>query len=575
MNHTFNFHFSLDLNNQPEYLSLLPGLTVKIQKEYFDINIYDYIMFDYKKRLLGANCVNWYVGSVTTTNVDLLAFIHQFLGLLPPPIIFGIDLNSLDEFCSGKLVNPELRRIYEDLQFILDPETDVKEYIVKRILRKPMFDKNKIKETLRENGYLDTVPSPRKPLDYFALHKNVNQKIIDKDYKELGNLFLLLVGNEITIENFKENLYLKRINHTQITAADILPLRPLSKDSAFIIDNRDEFINCIDEILLNDNGKIEYEFHEILNKCVPTIESLLESKNKKLFSYENGRIVDVENKDKSEIGSFYLHPTKNIICYCNKGYIYDFYPDPIHAARIINQPVIDKSYLKIWTTLDPAMYQLQIENGYSISSLDAYKHVNWKFAKREPDFTFISEPYIIIKNLVICNDIIFTGRSHKIHNTIYYEIDAIKYKDPIIVGNEIRNFTNTLFWNAENLLRSRHNLPKIGEGWLSEMLMYELISSNYPDSIHHFSPNWLKPQHFDVFIPSLQIAFEYQGKQHYEPVDFFGGNEGFQDNIRRDTQKYNLSIKNHIPIIYWRYDEPISYDLLGSKIKNIKKKSRK
>ena len=568
MNHTFNFHFSIDPNNRPEYLSLLPELNVIIQNNYFDIAIFDTKMFDHKERLLGANCVNWYIGSVTTSNVDLLAFIHQFLGSIAPPIIFGIDLHSLIEFCSGKLESPELTRINEDLQFILPPETDVKEYIVKRILRTTMFDKNKINETLRENGYLDTVQSPRQPLDYFALRKDVKQKILDKDYIELRNLFLVLVGNEITTDNYKENLYLKRINHTQIKAADILPLRPLSKDSHFIIDNRTEYINCIDQVLTNDNGKFEYEFHEILNKCVPTIESLSESKNIKSFSYKDGRIAHFENKDKAEIGSIYRHPTKNIICNCNKGYIYGFYPDPIHAARIVNQPVIDKSFLKIWTTLDPAKYQHQIEKGYSISSLDAYKHVKWRFSKREPDFTANLEPYDVSCSPVVCDDIIFTGRSHKIHNTIYYEIDAIKYKYPKILGNEIRNFTNTLFWYAENLLRSRHNLPKIGEGWLSEMLMYELISSNYPDSIHHFSPNWLNHQHFDVFIPSLKIAFEYQGKQHYEPVDFFGGIEGFQDNIRRDTQKNNLSIKNHIRIIYWRYDERISYDLLVSKIKN-------
>lgn len=566
MDHTFHFHFSLDLNNQPEFLSLLPELTVKIQMNIFDIGIYDYKMFACKERLLGGNRVNWYIGSITTTNVDLLAFIHKFLGSMAPPIIFGIDLNSLIEFCSAKLESPELTRIYEDLKFILPPETDVKEYIVKRILRTTIFDKNKIEETLRENGYLDTVQSPHKPLDYFALRKDVKQKILDKDFIELRNLFLILVGNEITTDNYKENLYLKRINQTKITASDILPLRPLSKDSYFIIDNRAEFINCLDQVLLNDNGKLEHEFHEILNKCVPTIESLSESKTKKLFSYKDGRITHFENKDKSEIGSIYWHPTKKIMCNCNKGYIYSFYPDPINAARIVNQPVIDKSYLKLWTTLGPSEYHHQIENGYTMSSLGAYKHINWRYSKREPDFTSISEPYYVSSIPVICDDINFTGRAHKIQNTNFYEIDANIFKYPKFLGNEIRNFTDTLFWNAENLLRSRHNLPKIGEGWLSEMLMYELISSNYPDSIHHFSPNWLKHQHFDVFIPSLKLAFEYQGKQHYEPVDFFGGNEGFLDNIRRDTQKFDLSNKNHIRIIYWRYDEPISYDLLMEKI---------
>lgn len=42
---------------------------------------------------------------------------------------------------------------------------------------------------------------------------------------------------------------------------------------------------------------------------------------------------------------------------------------------------------------------------------------------------------------------------------------------------------------------------------------------------------------FDFFIPDLNIVIEYQGIQHYEPVEHFGGVEALEDTIKRDQIK--------------------------------------
>jgi hypothetical protein len=88
--------------------------------------------------------------------------------------------------------------------------------------------------------------------------------------------------------------------------------------------------------------------------------------------------------------------------------------------------------------------------------------------------------------------------------------------------------------------------------------------------LHHYSPNWLRPQHYDVFIPSLNIAFEYQGKQHFEPIDYFGAEKGFLNNQRRDSEKLNKSKKNKVKLIYWNYDEPLNFETLEKKFQTIK-----
>ena len=55
---------------------------------------------------------------------------------------------------------------------------------------------------------------------------------------------------------------------------------------------------------------------------------------------------------------------------------------------------------------------------------------------------------------------------------------------------------------------------------------------------------------YDVFIISKNTAIEYQGKQHFEPVEFFGGQEHFQKQVIRDKLKQELSAKNKIKLIY-------------------------
>lgn len=49
---------------------------------------------------------------------------------------------------------------------------------------------------------------------------------------------------------------------------------------------------------------------------------------------------------------------------------------------------------------------------------------------------------------------------------------------------------------------------------------------------------------FDFYIPSLNLCIEYDGKQHYEINEYFGGRDGFIDTKIRDTIK-NIYCKNN------------------------------
>lgn len=109
---------------------------------------------------------------------------------------------------------------------------------------------------------------------------------------------------------------------------------------------------------------------------------------------------------------------------------------------------------------------------------------------------------------------------------------------------------------------------KLKTRWKNEYALYKAVSDKFPDAVYQYHCHWLGHQSLDVYIPSEKIAFEYQGKQHYEAVSFFGGEEQLQNQQERDKRKRKLCKDNGVQLIEWRYDEPVSSVLLNKKLKN-------
>lgn len=105
--------------------------------------------------------------------------------------------------------------------------------------------------------------------------------------------------------------------------------------------------------------------------------------------------------------------------------------------------------------------------------------------------------------------------------------------------------------------------------WKSEQQVYTTARYEFPDAIYQYHTSWLGLQSLDVFIPSLSVGIEYQGRQHFEPVEIFGGEDSFKATVKRDEKKKRLCEKNGVKLIYWRYDEPINSELLRIKIESI------
>ncbi len=59
---------------------------------------------------------------------------------------------------------------------------------------------------------------------------------------------------------------------------------------------------------------------------------------------------------------------------------------------------------------------------------------------------------------------------------------------------------------------------------------------------------------FDFYIESHNLCIEYHGKQHYEPINFFGGIKTLNKTIFRDNIKINFCKDNNIKLLIIKYD---------------------
>ena len=129
---------------------------------------------------------------------------------------------------------------------------------------------------------------------------------------------------------------------------------------------------------------------------------------------------------------------------------------------------------------------------------------------------------------------------------------------------------NRRIWNIiENEVRQKFGHRKIGEAWTSETILYYIVQSLFQDMtvLRHYRPEFLQGLELDIFIKELKVGIEYQGIQHFEPVDHWGGIEALQKLKARDKKKREICRSLGIDLIYFKYDEGLSNDLVLAKLK--------
>ena len=105
-----------------------------------------------------------------------------------------------------------------------------------------------------------------------------------------------------------------------------------------------------------------------------------------------------------------------------------------------------------------------------------------------------------------------------------------------------------------NNFMSGHGCPKCNQSKL-EAKIENYLKDNHIEYEYQKKFEWLGRQSLDFYIPELNLAIECQGEQHYRPIKFFGGVDGFNKTVIRDTNKRKLCEEHNIKLIYYSYNE--------------------
>ena len=127
-----------------------------------------------------------------------------------------------------------------------------------------------------------------------------------------------------------------------------------------------------------------------------------------------------------------------------------------------------------------------------------------------------------------------------------------------------REFQNAI----ENLVREQFGYPKIGDAWVSETMLFHIVEEIYPDVeiIRHHRPNWLEGLELDIYIPSIKLAFEYQGLQHFQAVEHWGGKEKLEVQKEHDSRKKRICKEKGVRLICVNYDEELTNEYIRKRI---------
>lgn len=110
---------------------------------------------------------------------------------------------------------------------------------------------------------------------------------------------------------------------------------------------------------------------------------------------------------------------------------------------------------------------------------------------------------------------------------------------------------------------SGHGCPRcvssIGEGkiekWLVSYDIEYIPQKRFDDCVD------LRPLPFDFYLPSYNSCIEYDGKQHFEPIEHFGGKEYFQYTLKHDEIKNKYCEDNNIPLLRIPYYADVETEL--------------
>ena len=166
---------------------------------------------------------------------------------------------------------------------------------------------------------------------------------------------------------------------------------------------------------------------------------------------------------------------------------------------------------------------------------------------------FISESNIIFDYKYKYEKTVYTNRTTRL------TITCPEHGDFIVKPNEHLDSGLGCKKCVENLF------TKKVKGFLNKHLINYSIQNRFNDCLNH--EGYRIP--FDFYIPSKRTIIEFDGKQHYEPVEHFGGLKAYESLKINDKIKNDYCEDNYINLIRIRYDQIDNiYQILWNNLKS-------
>jgi hypothetical protein len=123
--------------------------------------------------------------------------------------------------------------------------------------------------------------------------------------------------------------------------------------------------------------------------------------------------------------------------------------------------------------------------------------------------------------------------------------------------------------DPENVARARFGFQELGHSSIGETTLYNLVKKVFPvDEVQrHYRPDWLDRLELDIFVHELNLGIEYQGQQHFEAVEHWGGEEALKRGKERDEKKRQLCQQNNVSLIYFYYNETLTEEIVKRRLK--------
>ena len=143
----------------------------------------------------------------------------------------------------------------------------------------------------------------------------------------------------------------------------------------------------------------------------------------------------------------------------------------------------------------------------------------------------------------------FIEKADEIHHGRYdySKVEYVNRNTPVIITCEKHgDFAQTPANHLQGKGCSKCNQSKL------EREIEERLNKLGIEYIPHAHFKWLGRQEIDFYIPKYHIGIECQGRQHFEAIEAFGGEEQFKKQVVLDKRKKELCDKNGILLLYYK-----------------------